>query len=102
MDTSKYTVKGTSYDNLYASFVNLLPEWKQSVKEWSKDHFDKNRRTILVTMKNGIMIRFGCYREDDNQWTWQAFVVPSIKTQEKLGIRKLENENYDLDAASIG
>lgn len=87
MDTSKYLVKETSYQDIYESFLNLFPEWKQSVKNWVKDGFAPVRRTVLITMKNGIQIRFGCYKEEDGEWTWAGYIVPSQKTKDKLGPR---------------
>ena len=94
MDKEKYTVKGTSYQDIYDSFENLFPEWIKGIKEWAKDGFNSTRRTILVTMKNGIRIRFGCYKEEGN-WVWQGFVLPSEKACKKHDIAPFEVENTD-------
>ena len=100
MDTSKYIVKGTSYQNLFESFQNLFPEWKKSIKEWKKDDFNKTRRSILITLKNDIQIRFGCYKESDlDGWVWAAYAMPSEKNREKLGIATIDKDDdfFGLD-----
>ena len=105
MDTSKYTVRNTSYQNIYESFLNLFPELKQSVKKWDKDGFGKVRRTILVTLKSGLRIRFGCgIEDDDGEWVWAAYLTPSEKRCEKLGIEPLEDnaDNFNLDPKNKG
>lgn len=98
MDTSKYVVKNTSYQNLFDSFVNVFPEWKNSVKEWKKDEFSKHRRTILITMKNGICIRFGSYiTEDGGAWVWSTYAIPSDKTREKFGFESFDEKDDFID-----
>ena len=79
----------TSYQDIFENFKELFPEWVKSIKEWSKDGFNSVRRTILVTLKNGIQIRYGCRKENDGEWVWSANAIPSEKTKKELGFQKI-------------
>lgn len=76
-----------SYNQIWEQFQMMFPEFKKSVKEWTKDQFNKNWRTILIALKNGCRIYFGTFKVDDDQeWSWIATIDMSDKTKTKLGV----------------
>lgn len=75
-----------SYQQIFDHFNELFPEFKQSVKDWSKCQFDNEIRMVQIQLKNGCYIYFGTMRDEDSEWTWIANLDMSDKTKEKLGV----------------
>ena len=79
-------ISNKSYGKIYEAFELLFPEFKKSVKEWTKMAFDKEERSIHILLKNGCGMNFGTVKDGDGEWTWNCMLDPSDKTKEKLGI----------------
>ena len=87
-------LSNTSYSNIYASFETLFPEFKQSVKEWTKSEFNKETRLVHILLENGCSIEFGTMKDEKNgysEWVWVGMLDMSKRIKEKLNITVEEN-----------
>lgn len=82
----------SSYDKLYESFLHLYPELKKSVKEWAKDGFTAKRRSVLVTLNNGIRIRFVAQKcGEDKKYAYIGYLNLSEATMAKYKVVAAED-----------
>lgn len=87
--TTNEILSNKSYKSIYSSFEMLFPEFKQSVKEWTKSEFNKKNRLIHILLENGCSIEFGTMRHGKNghaEWVWAAMLDMSKKIKEKLRV----------------
>lgn len=84
-------LSNASYKKIRESFDFLFPELADQVADWKNDGFDKEQRYIKITMKNGVKINFGTFKDDeDGKWTWAANLDVSDKRREELRLVKEE------------
>ena len=84
-------LSNASYKKIRESFDFLFPELTNEVADWKNDGFDKEQRYIKLTLKNGVKVNFGTFKDDsDGKWTWSANLDVSDKRKEELALEKEE------------
>lgn len=75
-----------SYQQIFDRFGVMFPEFKEDINDWYKSTFTKEVRGVIIQLKNGCYIFFGTIRDDDDKWTWVAYLDMSNETKQKLDV----------------
>lgn len=85
MTTKEKILDNKSYQTIYESFQRVFPEFKLSIRKWENCGFNFQSRHILVLLKNGCTIIFGC-NKSEGEWIWSANLDMSDKIKKQFNI----------------
>lgn len=79
-----------SYQQIFDQFGVMFPEFSEEIDAWFTSIFNKENRGVVIRLKNGCYIFFGTIRDEDNNWTWVAYLDMSDETKQKLEVKTEE------------